>query len=448
MDRYSWHLLSCFFILLLSFLLCLFPGITIFSLANYHFYLLLSLLIVDVIFQRRISLLSIWIIAFIFIILSEILVKNYDFKYDSSIRFLLIANDIYIFGFLLSKRSKKFSLPNLVCKNRNLLLSVVGILYLIFIIHSYFILTMYINGQIEYGSGNAMGSGSLLGVLSDSLRSLLPLLICFYFYKLKKKSVILPVLLCIPVFLVVAMGGARFKLLYCIAPFLVLANILPLNRITFKKSIVLFLVLCFFVMGSSYIKKNRTLSVMNFNMKELMMNLDPINEESPYLSVKVAQYGSPEGVVEMTYLADVYFETHELTKGWSSGFLFYFWVPRFLWPSKPTMLDSWLPRYFNSNLADRFSSASGFAGELRADFGMFSLFFLFLLGMLMRKADHFIASIYETDNANYAVLYVVLLVPYFFFFVRSPLTASFSLIEQLIMLYIIRRLCFEKQQLR
>lgn len=445
MDRYSWHLLSSFLLLLSSFLLCVFPEITIFSLANYHFYLLIALLVIDVVCQRRITLLSIWITAFIFIILSEILIKDYDFRYDRSIRFLLIANDAYILGFLLFKKSRKHSLPKLVCKNPRWLLCVIVIMYLVFLIQSYSVLIMNLNGRVEYGSGSAMGSGSLEGVFSYSLRSILPLLICYYLYRYKKLSVLWALLFCLPIFFVVLMGGARYKMLYCIAPFFVLANLLPLNKISFKNSILLILGLAFFVVSSAYLKKNRTLGVINFDLEEFVYLAPDVDDDSS-ISVKIAQYGSPEGIVEMTYLANLYFENHELTKGWSSGFLLYFWVPRSLWPGKPTMLDFWLPRFFNPNLSQGFSSASGFAGELRADFGIYSLFFLFLLGMLMRKADYFMASIYETDKANYAILYVVLLVPYFFFFVRSPLTASYSLIEQIIMLYIIRRLCFEKQQ--
>ena len=199
----------------------------------------------------------------------------------------------------------------------------------------------------------------------------------------------------------------------------------------------------FLVVFTNSIKENRNSSFTEvINAVTYVDTSSDGNDES--FSKIICKNCSPEGVVEMTHLANVYFESHDLKYGECFGMLFYFWIPRSIWPEKPTQLDYWMPRYFNSGLSGTFSSASGFTGEVRADFGLFSYFFMILFGFLLRKVNTMLLVSDFGRKPSYSTLYVVLLVPYVFFFVRSPLTASFSLFFEIATIYIVGRLCFSK----
>ena len=155
---------------------------------------------------------------------------------------------------------------------------------------------------------------------------------------------------------------------------------------------------------------------------------------------------SPEGIIYMAKKADEYFANNPLLYGRETAFLLYFWVPRSIWPDKPTQLGSWLIRK-TENVSDEHSTSSGFMGELRADFGWFSLIFALFIGLLLNLCDQFIYSFKNNEN-NIDYIIAAVLYCYFFFFVRSPITASMVLIGEFITFYIIKRVFFEKQEIK
>ena len=146
----------------------------------------------------------------------------------------------------------------------------------------------------------------------------------------------------------------------------------------------------------------------------------------------------------MTELANDYFSTHSLRYGRETSIILYFWVPRAIWPDKPTQLDHWLIREYNKRVPDGHSTASGFTGELRADFGMFSLFFVFVGGMLLRRGDAYVEQVFlSSDNIN--KILAACFFPYVFFVVRSPLAATQTFIFELVIFFIIKRFMTEKK---
>ena len=157
--------------------------------------------------------------------------------------------------------------------------------------------------------------------------------------------------------------------------------------------------------------------------------------ESERLIVRLASNMSPEGVVRMARLADRYFADHSLHYGRETGFVLYFWVRRRFFPEKPTMLDYWLIREYNPLVSEKYTTASGFLGELRADFGWFSLLFVFLFGMLMRRLDDFSSAVFSAGNSSFDMVLASLLYPWVFFFVRSPVTSTISLLWELVLFY-------------
>ena len=91
---------------------------------------------------------------------------------------------------------------------------------------------------------------------------------------------------------------------------------------------------------------------------------------------------SEDSVRSMTQ-AVVFAERHGFTNGRTSAALLVFWVPRALWPDKPTMIGYWLPREFErQGFGAGFSSAPSFAGSTYVDFGLWgSVVLWFLFGL-------------------------------------------------------------------
>ena len=89
----------------------------VFVIANLHFYLLAMLVFMEVISERSISLMSIWLLGFFYIILSDILLRCYDSANSWAAKFMLLSNDVVIIGYYLTKSTKKK--PTTIIKGLN-----------------------------------------------------------------------------------------------------------------------------------------------------------------------------------------------------------------------------------------------------------------------------------------------------------------------------------------
>ena len=185
-------------------------------------------------------------------------------------------------------------------------------------------------------------------------------------------------------------------------------------------------------MVSTFVKNNRTLGLAQANESIFSAENESSSERLP---VRLASHMSPEGVVRMARMADRYFSDHSLRWGQETGFLLYFWFPRSLWRDKPTQLDYWLIREYIPTLPDTYSSASGFIGELRADFGWGCLLFVFLFGLPLKRVDDFCVSVFSEGNASFDMVLASILYPWIFFFVRSPVTSTMSLLWEILIYY-------------
>ena len=157
----------------------------------------------------------------------------------------------------------------------------------------------------------------------------------------------------------------------------------------------------------------------------------------------MADHCSPEGCVEISRLFEIYFEYHPHTYGKSIGFVTYFWIPRRIWPGKPTQVEHWLPRYYNPHLSDKASNASGFMGALSADFGIYSLFVIFLFGCLLKKMNSLLVYYDFGRSHRYESLYVVLFIPVTFFGVRGLSMSTMTFISQALLLFALQKLFFK-----
>lgn len=430
----------------ISFFLIVVPGISNFDVASSHLYILIALMMVDFAKSRSISFFTIWITAFVYIILSEMVLYRNSAEYTWSIRYLLSANNVVLISYL--RTSPKISLlksdfnSTYMCKNSKLFVVLIVIMYVLYITNTFNrVLNNYIGARRLV---NAMGSGSFFGTLIGSFGLVLPSLIGYYVVRIKKGSKWIALLLSMPIFFFLLVLATRFKMLFSIAPFFMVTDFIRLKSLN-KKSIAYsaFIGISLIFITNS-VKDNRASSFI-----EVLTNIDEVDDNSRStesgFAVSVCRRCSPEGIVNMTQLADKYFENHDLKYGECSGMIFYFWVPRAIWKDKPTQLDYWMPRYFYKNLDDSFTTASGFTGEVRADFGLFSYLFMILFGFMLKKANTLLVISDYGRKASYTTIYATMLIPYFFFFVRSPLTSSYNLIFEIFTIYIIGKLCFAKE---
>jgi hypothetical protein len=60
---------------------------------------------------------------------------------------------------------------------------------------------------------------------------------------------------------------------------------------------------------------------------------------------------------------------------------------------------------------------------------------VFLFGMLMRRLDDFSSAVFAAGNRSFDMVLASLLYPWVFFFVRSPVTSTISLLWELVLFY-------------
>lgn len=400
-----------------------------------YFYLLLGVAGINYLREKRFNLYQTWIASFIFVIQSEMFIISTDTPslldgYLLPFCFLLEANLLLLLGY-----HCKFSWPrenNLI--NKYFRVHVADQSFWFFVLFC-FVAYVYNSAHVVIDrftsgreTGNTLGSANLFSIISNAVGLILPAIIAYHLKYVRKSKLLWGWVVIIPIFLILVLSGTRFRLLFSVLPFLILINVIDLNFSDWRKNLKLFLVMVVLVSLSSMIKDYRYVAIEELTGIEL--EEEPANDDR--LSVMLARNMSPEGVVYMTKLANDYFQNHSLSYGKEITFILYFWIPRGLWPSKPVPIDYWLIR-LHERVSDSFSSASGFTGEIRADFGIIgALCIVFFGGMLLKKGDAFVKQVFSEDDYSPSMIIAAILFPYVFFVVRSPLTATQSLIFELL----------------
>ena len=416
-------------LLFILFLSSLFFAITpqyVKTIVDIQLFIYILLLYVNYRSNTSFNLYQIWIAAYIFIVWAEmeiIAANSFTDSYITPFVRFSLANCAFMIGYHCYHRKGFLNskIYNISTRN-NLFVFVILVLYVYFIASKIvYSADVFFNGR-SYGSGSALGTGSLLGSLTGSAGMLTPALIGYYYVHIKGKSRWSAFVYSLPIFVILLLTTSRFKLLFSILPFLIVTDILDLKKTTLRKNVVLLLFMIAVIVITGFSKMNRNVAFAEVEASELFS----FEDKGKDLFESAAYQMSPEGVVMMASIADNYFSSHSLHYGKETGFLFYFWVPRGWWPNKPTMLDNWLIREYE-NVSEGFSSASGFIGELRADFGWFCLFFVFLFGLLIRKLDNYTQYIIYNFPKSYNIVLISTLFPWVFFVVRSPITATMTL---------------------
>jgi hypothetical protein len=137
-------------------------------------------------------------------------------------------------------------------------------------------------------------------------------------------------------------------------------------------------------------------------------------------------------VIAWVHYKEVYAERGRLPE---LGFLLYWWVPRTLWPSKPTMDGYWLAHEImaDGDVGSGHSVAGGFALPILLDFGpRAGVAFCLLLGSLLFALERFTAE--HRNPRDPASIFASFLPFGVFFGMRSPQT-SLIVVECCFMAY-------------
>ena len=434
-------------LLIISFILAVMLNVVpkdgIQAIVEIQLFVYIALVIANYVQERKINLLQVWIAAFIFMIHSEILIladSEQVVEYIQPIFFYLIANNLAIAGYLV-QRKKNLS------EAMHVEYELVNIHLYIFLTVVFFIVFLW--SSIEEARSNlymgrqldeTIGTANVGKLLSNAMGIILPSLIAFVFGKVKGGLKWLQLIFVIPIFVLHIVLATRFKLLFAFIPYCIILGLINISNPTNKSNAMLLILIVASSMLSSTMKDNRYMSISELSMEDYV--------EDEYLnsrwSVKLGAKLSPEGIIQVMKYADDYFEHHDLRYGIESSNILYRWVPRKIWPNKPTTLDHWLIRYYE-NVPDTHSTSSGFVGVFRADFGWFALFFAFLIGMMIARINVYMnqTCTYKTSSIEYVM--AAAMIPFVFFFVRSPITSAYTLLFEYFVYAIVRVLTTKKK---
>lgn len=412
-------------------------------LGSVYFYVSLSFLAYNIISSREIKLIDVWNVGFVFIILSEVFVSgNIDNSYLASIKFLLIANNIFNIGYE-TVNTLKFK-PNVILKAPSLRIRDSRLITLLLIVFLAFYFLLKIQGALyTFAVGRNVvisegsGSGFFLNAILSAIGFVLPSIFAYYYIYILKKPAWMPVLLSLPIFIVLFMGGSRFPLLFSLLGLVIVLQSRNFGKMTSKQYIIIIASVLLLAYAGVLMKHLRSGST-----RDNPLSIAEENQWKDIPTFAARTVMSPEGVIDMTNLMFDYFHINEHLYGKSSSFILYFWVPREVWPDKPTMLGHWFIREHRSGFAEGHSASFGFTGDLYADFGLFSLVFVFLFGRLLKVAENFKSLAFSTRG--YSIILGAMLFPYIFFFVRSPITSTMTFIGILFFYHMFKRLIFIK----
>ncbi|MFL9835656.1 O-antigen polysaccharide polymerase Wzy [Chryseobacterium terrae] len=408
-----------------------------YSLAVTYFYFLLFFLIADIIYKRKINLIHVWCAGFVYIILSEAFITfgiNFYKNGLDALQYLIVANNLILIGYYSNNSSPQVNKQNgkyeYTTKKLGVFLLIVCILF--------YITATLPSALASFALGReaaAEGENFVISSIVNSMGFLLPSVILFYFYHIKKTSLLISFLLSSPIFLILFMGGSRFPLLFSFLGFFLTYQNLSSTKFSKKKIFLLGMALVILLSASYAMKEFRT-------GERNVTNYTEQTEEYRDLPTYVSQYLSNEGIIDMTSLMIEHFSYHDHLYGASSSFITYFWIPRVIWEDKPTMLGHWFIRQYRGGFSQGHSASFGFTGDLFADFGYLSLLFVLFIGRLIKSAENFQDKALASNN--YKVILGAMLFPYVFFFVRSPITASMTFLGILFFFFLFKKTVFKE----
>lgn len=429
------------------FLICLLFLVTLISYsdlllsANILLWIYIIFLGFNILKDRYVSLISIFIFGFIYIYFKEILnntteliqiwgEENINIAYKvvmfSCITFIA---GYYIYEALFVKKSNAF-LPKkemfFIKNKKRFFIITIFLTYLIFLGN----IVLIINGFTK-GRQNAFEYG-ILSSISYAIG-----VICIVNYKLYfkqfygKDSYLKVILYSLPIFILYIGSGTRFLLLFGL---IALINS-SLSNLKIKKIFLLGVTLVIIGFLGNFFLKYR-----NDGFAAITEVESATQNENRSLNKIIVSNFTEEGVFRNAAMINDYTGKNDYTYGKSISFISYFWVPRVVWESKPTQIDHWLIRKYTDEYDETgHSTASGFLGEIFMDFGKYiTVLIFFFIGMLISKLNNKLLSV--SVDSYFKLLVSSSIIAWLFFAVRSVLTSSMMLIFIILLAYIFSKL--------
>ncbi len=410
------------------------------ALGVFYFYALGLYVAIDLILIRRIHLLHVWQLAFNFIFLSEINTDSSLYFLDNilfTVQFLCTANILIILGYYTYSPKAKAKVKDKESTVNRLRRSTLIFLICLMLVYVGYTLPFAIKSFL-FGRDFAMtdSSGGFVGSIIGALAHILPAAFAYYFMQLKTPRMINAIIFSLPIWVLLFMIGTRFPLLFSVMGLVIVVLSLRQTKLTTKNYVYLFLAMGVLYGSSIFMKQLRS----NFRDPTTVISIDENEMRLPRIA---GNFGSNERVVEISSKLFTYYEhpdnKHQLGMGYA--FILYFWVPRSVWPDKPTMAGHWFVRKIRV-VSENYSAALGFTGQFYIDFGYYGLIFIFLLGMLLRRGEFFFETYKRSKSFDLVV--GAMFYPVIFFFVRSPLTALISFAGIFFFYFLIKKFFVKK----
>nr|MDQ3397171.1 hypothetical protein [Deinococcota bacterium] len=293
-----------------------------------------------------------------------------------------------------------------------------------------FAYTIATQGRVAVHSGDVYVTRSISHVVLYNLALLtgimLPALMAYYLIWVRRLHVAfgptrlhlgpipLAVMLSLPIFATQVLTGVRYPLLLAaMGLFVVIYARRPLTLKTLRQLSLVGLLL---------------LSVMVFMYQLRVYGVDSFEVETLTESLDFRGVVPSENVVAMMSRMADYFPYYGYQHGLEHRTILLFWIPRAVWPEKPTQLGYWFIRAYGiTGFGAYHTTASSFADLAYADFGFaVGIALMLLLGMGLGLAERWTARIISLQGNPYIVM-VAVLYGLTFFAVRQLSTVYFLL---------------------
>lgn len=383
--------------------------------------------------KNLLRLILFWEIAFIYLICLDgiIFVNSSSVLENSDIikaaRYLILSNTIFLFTYIITYKNKfnnNVFMSDIRISSK-LSSSFLFILYIYFIYGIYdFAITSFFQGRwaashLYYDDRSILGAINLY--FNRSVGMVLPSIIAYYYKYIRKKMnhLYISLLVSLPIFILTFLTGVRFPLLFAALGFFLITMKEKLANVNVKfllSSIVIVLVL---------LSLTQTMILMRGRANESIFEL---NTKNTYQS---------ENIISSVAELVSYFEKNEHFYGLSNFGILVMFVPRAIWPEKPTLLGYWFIREISS-VNKRVSLAYSFAGNSYVDFGMwFGALFSSVFGLLFAYLEKMNKIFIHRGNHYYLISTVFY--PFAFFAVRGIDTAFFSLTLNIIIILLFNK---------
>ena len=421
--------------------------VSIYTGVVFNLFTILGIVVLDFMKTRRITLFQIWGIAFVYIIWAEMMdmsVMSSASRYLNAITFLLVSKSVLDVGYMTyySKHyDSNLSESWLLVKPKAFFIVMVTML-VVWLSSNYLTVTITMTSGRQL-SGVLGGGIDVWEMLISASSLMIPALAAYYYRWHSKSSILWSLIFLLPVAMFQIILGTRARLIYMILPWLILTGVVGVKRQKMKALLWVMIGAVALSMVSNFMKQFRNQAFLDLSGGMISTSKD--EQKDPFL--RLADKMSPEGCVYMTYLAEDWFSTHEHSYGREIGFMFYWVIPRAIWKDKPTPVDHWLIRKYE-NVEETYSSASGFTGEIRADFGYWCIIIVFFFGRILKKADLFVLKSFNDDGPYFNKILAALIYPCVFFFVRSPLTSTQYFFVEVLLYLAIRKMLGRKYKIK